>query len=211
MAERKFFDTPRFQTAEWYKERGPAPHVEQVTHRLRLELARGYVSYLCSFYPIKNVLDLGCGDGGLVWLLAKSNPNVNFVGYDLQPKSIETGSKRLENLPNAKIIYQNIREVECKADLIIMTEVLEHMVDPHEFIDKVEAEWLIASSPLNEDHGIDPNSIHLWGWDYEGYKQMFINSKKWQVWIAGLYQHGEKPLMEIKGGGYNFVVSRRKK
>jgi hypothetical protein len=211
MAERKFFETPKFQDAEWHKERGPAKHIDDVTHGLRLELARGYARYLCGFYPINNVVDLGCGDGGLISLLAKDLPHITFTGYDLAPKNIEYGKEnRVKNLSNATINYQNFREVKVEADLVIMTEVLEHLVDPHEFIETINAEWIIASSPLNEEHGFDPSSIHLWGWDYEGYKQMFINSKRWTLWLAGLYQQGDAPLEMIKGSGTIFITARRK-
>jgi len=211
MAEYKFFDTPRYQDAEWHATRSWAPHIEQVEHRLRLELARGYVRYLCGFYPIKTVLDVGCGDGGLISLLAKDLPHIKFIGYDLAPANVGHGKKRLKNFPNATTSLQNFRDAEISADLVIVTEVLEHLVDPHEFLETINADWLVASSPLNEHYDTDykETPLHLWGWDFEGYKKIFNDSKKWVVWFSGLYQHGGSPLETANYTGTIFIVARR--
>jgi hypothetical protein len=66
------------------------------------------------------------------------------------------------------------RDVPRWGELTVLTEVLEHLADPHGTLQWVAANthWVVASSPHDETpehHGPE----HAWAWDMEGYAAMF--------------------------------------
>jgi hypothetical protein len=84
MGEWKLFegDVPHVSTPEFHKDRARAPHVDQPHHRPRLQRACELVVDAAdelvveaslsqtSTAAVVDVSDLGCGDGGLLQLLA---------------------------------------------------------------------------------------------------------------------------------------------
>ena len=172
MGEWRLFEKgtiPDFCTAEWYDGRESAPHVEQGAHRPRLE----HVARLVNKYAAggRTVVDLGCGDGGMMSLLDK---RINAWGYDLCPNIVVDRG--------VDIRYGNVLEDDIEwADIAVATEMIEHLVDPGEFLRMVadNCNMLIASSPMNEN-GDAHYEFHAWAWDVEGYKALFERNG-WRV------------------------------
>jgi hypothetical protein len=52
-----------------------------------------------------------------------------------------------------------------------MTEVLEHLIDPHGTLLALPSEFVVVSSPYGET-GDAHYEFHLWAWDEEGYAKM---------------------------------------
>lgn len=88
-----------------------------------------------------NVLDIGCSQGIVSILLAESGKKV--VGLDIQPEAIEFAQNLLEEK------YSNVKErvsfscvdfmeyeSDSKFDCIVITEVLEHLQNPVNFLKK---------------------------------------------------------------------------
>src|SRR5688500_7273971 len=86
-----------------------------------------------SFQP-DHVLDIGCGTGTYVsFPLAKCFPNIRFIGMDADAASIEFA--RSENsLPNLFFVYPEELNQSKKFDLIIASEVIEHVECPDKFL-----------------------------------------------------------------------------
>jgi hypothetical protein len=67
----------------------------------------------------------------------------------------------------------NTRDVPRWGELAVLTEVLEHLADPHGTVEWVarHATWIVASSPRHEtaDHHGD---CHAWAWDEDGYRTL---------------------------------------
>jgi hypothetical protein len=63
------------------------------------------------------------------------------------------------------------------ADVYVMTEVLEHLADPHRMVRRVHNRWahLIASSPWTETYD-SHDECHAWAWDKEGYAKMIADA-----------------------------------
>lgn len=167
--EYKFFDTtPECVTAEWYSERAAAPHLEQIPHQARMYKSKDLVLDAYLDFDIKTVVDLGCGDGGMLSLL-KDVP-IKSWGYDLQQTNIDVAV----NDRHVDARYGNflIEDIEY-ADLAICTEVIEHLEDPHGFLKKLstKVKFLVASSP-NDETDTYHYEFHLWGWDMEGYTKL---------------------------------------
>lgn len=171
--EYKFFDTtPECVTAEWYAGRAAAPHLEQIPHQNRMYKSRDFVQLAYDDFGIKSVVDLGCGDGGMLSLL--SDLPIKAWGYDLQPTNIDHAIKeRKVDARYGNFLTDNIDY----ADLAICTEVIEHLEDPHGFLKDLstKVKFLIASSP-NDETDIYHYEFHLWGWDMEGYTNLIQNA-----------------------------------
>ena len=83
---------------------------------------------------IKTILDVGCGSGQLLTLpLAQNFPDVQITGLDEDVVSIDWA--RAQNSPsNLRFILPQDLAPEVKFDLIIASEVIEHVENPAEFL-----------------------------------------------------------------------------
>ncbi len=79
------------------------------------------------------VLDLGCGDGAFLtaisdrWVKRGLEPSKSGVDLARQ-KNLDVSCGTLANLPN-----------EYEIDLLVILDVIEHIVDPHEFVKQIKA------------------------------------------------------------------------
>jgi SAM-dependent methyltransferase len=89
-----------------------------------------------SWNPL-NVLDYGCGTGdNLTSLLAERFPAVRFVGVDADHRSIEHARAR-NALPNLRFQSTDEMDPSERFDLVIASEVLEHVEDPQAFLENL--------------------------------------------------------------------------
>lgn len=177
MSEWRLFEpgtVPLWTTAAWYAGRATAPHVDEAAHRGRLELARDCVLDAIQAYGCESVVDLGCGDGGLLSLIAERDEGATVTwGYDLQQSNVDAAHAKR---PLTDVFYGDVvndpHGVEW-ADCAIATEMLEHLVDPHQFVRWVgqHARVIVASSPFTET-AVSHYEFHTWAWDVEGYRAL---------------------------------------
>lgn len=173
MAEYRFFDdgtVPYVSTAEFHADRDRAPHLEQPMHRGRLEKVAQCIRQL---HP-RSIVDLGCGDGGLLSLLR----DIPSYGYDFQPTNIKGWNDRQVTARALDFVMES--DKITWGELTVMTEVLEHLADPHTAVALVSrnSKYIVASSPHSEtpEHHAEE---HAWGWDMEGYQALF--NPHWMV------------------------------
>lgn len=162
-------NSSEFTTKEWYAEREAAHHLEQSQHTERLYAARDLIKEAVLLGGT-SVVDLGCGDGGLLSLLKEEN--IKSWGYDLAPKNIEYANK----IRNVDARYTDFKNENIEyANIAVLTEVLEHLDTPHDVLKNLPSKFLIASSPYNENwkHHYE---FHIWAWDFDGYKKMIENA-----------------------------------
>ena len=172
--EAKLFEEPFPFTAEWYETREHAPHLEQPAHMGRLHKTAELVNFAVDNYNAQSVVDLGCGDGGLLSLL---EGKVKAWGYDLMQANVEAAKHRMVVVSFGDFINEPIEW----GDLTVITECLEHLEDPHSVVKLIasHSRLIVASSPVSETaEWHDP--VHAWAWDAEGYGNL-IKSAGFEV------------------------------
>jgi trans-aconitate methyltransferase len=167
---------PEHTTALWYAQRARAPHLEQPGHHERLLATARLVdaaavarSTVTGRIPV--VVDLGCGDGGLLQLLRDTPVRCVSWGYDLQPANIRAAvSQRHVDVRYGDVLGNDI----VWAEIAVMTELLEHLIDPREFVCTVaeHSAVVVASSPAFETD-LSHYEFHTHAWDVDGYAAMF--------------------------------------
>jgi 2-polyprenyl-3-methyl-5-hydroxy-6-metoxy-1,4-benzoquinol methylase len=165
--EWKLFDgnASEFATSEWYKGRQAAHHLEEDTHKERLHAAASLVNVAIGM-GAKTAVDLGCGDGGLLQLL--KNSGIKVWGYDLLQANVDYAVQ----VRNVDARYTDFVSDDIEyGDVAILTETLEHMIEPHKVVRELPSKFIVASSPYNESN-INHYEFHLWAWDQQGYNNL---------------------------------------
>jgi 2-polyprenyl-3-methyl-5-hydroxy-6-metoxy-1,4-benzoquinol methylase len=175
----KTFDNPHSHDTEWYLNRESADHINENGHRPRLLKVQEYLLELVKNNVEYTICDFGCGNGGLMREIESKISN-EIWGYDLCPANVKDANKKGSNNVFYKdfITDSNIRY----SDIVICTEVLEHLVNPDDFIIKLlknGVKYIIASSP-NYETPTNHAPYHLWVFNGDSYKDMFFNAG-WNV------------------------------
>lgn len=166
MTEWRLFtgDVPHVSTFTFHEHRDRAPHLEQPAHQTRLHRAAELVRAL----DPASVVDLGCGDGGLLSLIA----DIPSWGYDWHPPAVQGWAERGVTAEHRDVF--GARDVPRWGEAAVMTEVLEHVAYPHSVVAWVaqHARYVVASSPAFET-GDQHSDCHAWAWDMAGYAALF--------------------------------------
>lgn len=100
--------------------------------------------------PLQNILDVGCGEGFTLDRLQKEKIGKSYEGIDYADEAIELGK---ELYPKLKLKKGDIYKLPYEAnsfDLIICTEVLEHLEDPKKALReliRVSSRYILLSVP----------------------------------------------------------------
>lgn len=166
---------PEFTTLEFFENHGWVPPEHQIGHAERTHMTATLASYLISGGDIQTICDLGCGDGTLMALIKARHPSIEIWGID--------GGRENVNMARSKgldVMQGNILAAETHGvDLVIASEVVEHLLDPHAFIAGIESLWMIITSPAHETKTWHyPH--HAWAWNRAGYSKM-VSRAGWKI------------------------------
>jgi Methyltransferase domain len=164
---------PEYTRPDWYAGRDHAPHLEE-GHRPRLQAAATFAAQAAYTLGVDTVVDLGAGDGGLLSLLG---PALHAWGYDLQPANVEAAKRRSVDVRLGDAVAGDVEW----GQVAVCTEMLEHLVDPHEFVCRIgqHAQALVCSSPMDERPG-QAYEFHTWAWDLDGYRAL-VEQGGWRI------------------------------
>lgn len=85
-----------------------------------------------------NILDVGCASGWFLSEIFLVYPKANCVGVDVYKKAIDYGKKRYKELKLVQADAHNLPFKNDSFDLVICTEVLEHVVDPEKVLGEIK-------------------------------------------------------------------------
>ncbi len=85
------------------------------------------------------VVEIGCGDGHLLNRLASARPGGRYIGFDPNA-AIQTDQGRIEARVELFVPHRHLPE--CRPHLVIARHVLEHLVDPLQFLQ--ELAWAVS-------------------------------------------------------------------
>ena len=92
-----------------------------------------YIKSNINLNEIENVIEIGCGSGGILSHFEKLNFKV--FGCDWGESLIKVGQK---NIPNGHFEVGGIDKFEkTKFDLVILSDVVEHLTNPNKFFEEL--------------------------------------------------------------------------
>jgi|TARA_B100000315_G_scaffold105376_1_gene96535 ubiquinone/menaquinone biosynthesis C-methylase UbiE len=120
----------------------------------------------------KNIVDIGCGDGILTYLLAKKNHIEEVFGCDTEQTGITLARDKVKDLPQSeKIKYINISFEDCQfpyqsVDVITMCDVIEHIEETGPLLKEIKRVGkkggvLINTTPLKRNNGVKWDEHHV--------------------------------------------------
>lgn len=184
--EHRLFDpahSPEWLDPEWWRDRPHCDHLGSPTgaHVTRLRAAAALAAKACasidSSSSTAQVCDLGAGDGALLSLLPEPLRDVSW-GYDI----IRADVRYAKDVRGVQVMLRNVdRAIRSESSIhlspvVVLTEVLEHMRDPHGFLTALhvrpEVRYVVASSPYGETPERHEWN-HAWAWDPAGYEALF--------------------------------------
>ena len=166
-----FFTTPEFFAAHPWIE-----PVHQIGHAERTEMVAEVIDDLCEFRLVDSFLDLGCGDGSLLYMIRDMRPHAKLRGITASlDDATHAYAKGLDGVEIGDFLNRPLHWEQ----VTVMTEVLEHLVDPHGLLKRIGSEYLVASSPSAET-GDWHYEHHAWAWDLDGYSTL-VEDAGWHV------------------------------
>jgi SAM-dependent methyltransferase len=129
----------------WQKYQNKNPLQQRLIGRFLAE-----VKALVAPLPIHTVLDVGCAEGFVLNALQQVRPDLSVIGLDLDSAALTRGRRMFPTMPLAQA---DILRVPCSSstfDLVLCTEVLEHLADPAaglRELSRVSSQYCLFSVP----------------------------------------------------------------
>lgn len=77
------------------------------------------------------IMDAGCGDGVLLYLLYEKKKNLKLFGFDFIESAIKYAKKKLKNKAEVSVFdIRDLNDLNKECDLIICTETIDHVLPP---------------------------------------------------------------------------------
>lgn len=191
--EHRLFDPtnpPAWLDPTWWRDTPNCNHWDHPAgvHRARIEAVANLAVSLFEEGKVGSAVDMGAGDGAVLELITKRRGDPEAWGYEIIRDSV----RYARDVRHVQVMERDVTGSEpwelAWGDLVICTEMLEHLADPHGWAKTMaeNAEWLIASSPWQETpERHEPN--HAWCWDRDGYEAM-LRQAGWDIQLTYLIE-----------------------
>lgn len=99
------------------------------------------------------ILEIGCGTGVTAEYARKSNKVERYVGIELIESAARKAEAHVDSIHVCNVEYFDLSSLHSTFDVVIMSEVLEHLVDPWRVLRSLREivtpdAWVFASSPV---------------------------------------------------------------
>lgn len=162
---------PDFSTPEFFGAHQWVPPHGQVGHAERTAMVVAMVTEHAG--RARSLSDLGCGDGSL--LAALAGLPLKMWGYDAGRANVAVARGAGLDVAHRDFLTETV----LLGDIVVMSEVLEHLADPHGFLAGLDADLLVVSSPSSET-GDWHYYHHAWAWDTDGFAAL-VEGAGWQI------------------------------
>ena len=117
------------------------------------------------------VLDVGCGSGGALNLMAKNFPNSHFTGYDFSKEAIQNANEESEKLGNKNTSFQ-IQDVEHfpeneKFDLVTAFDAIHDQAAPIKVLQNIRSavkeDGVFLMQDIGSSSQLENNKTHPLG------------------------------------------------
>ena len=108
------------------------------------------IQYIRTCGEIRNILDVGCGEGFSLALIQKSGIQAKLSGVDASQESLALGKKEFPHLDLSYGDIYSLKAKDASYDLVLCTEVLEHLKNPEKALRelrRVSRKYAIISVP----------------------------------------------------------------
>lgn len=129
------------------------------------------------FDDVTSLLDAGCGTGQLIVALSKRFSNIKLYGADFSEEGLRVSKKAAPSAEFYKLDLYNLPDNYSKYDVVICSEVLEHLLYPDKALDNLkqmvsEGGKLLLTVPNGR---IDRYGGHINFWSPESWKVFVEN------------------------------------
>lgn len=149
MSKEKFID---LYTSSLYTEKNPDYHQKDSPFKWRNfeKCIKNSIHKNCfNVSEISSICEIGCGTGGILNNLKNSQifKVNNLEGWDINPGAIEIARKKY---PNINYFNKDLFETERYFDLVICSDVFEHVENPYQFLKKLnlKGRYFLFNIPL---------------------------------------------------------------
>lgn len=167
---------------------------------------------------VRQVLELGCDDGFVSLTLSEEFPNVSFNGIDIREEKINEAvqNKKKRDIKNVNFSYDYFfdMKVEKKYDIVIFSEVYEHLIGENQ----IYSLRFIGNMLKNEGHIVFtvPNGNFIFGkleknktFNSRYSETFFDNLKQTGHWLEPTFKEISKIFVSLgfdiqKHGYFNF-------
>jgi len=169
-------------SAEQFDDTGSTDEWQKEVYQLAADRAR-QLNYL-------SVIDVGCGSG---YKLVHMLKDLNTTGIEVNP----TYQWLQKKYPDRKwLLFDEVKFSQLKADLVICSDVVEHLDDPDELLDlisEIDFRELIISTPERDavagrnDYGPPENTAHFREWnaiEFKNYLRQFFTVREQHIFNA---------------------------
>jgi SAM-dependent methyltransferase len=143
-------------------------------------MARMLASALRGRRPPAVVLDLGCGDGTATSVAARLNPGHRLIGLDWSADALGRARELGLALVQAGLEPPGLPIAAGAADAVIMSELIEHLVDPDSALDE-------ASRVLKPGGSLLLSTPNLAAWYNRGLLALGVQPVFSEVSLRGVY------------------------
>jgi SAM-dependent methyltransferase len=112
-------------------------------------------------YPVRTVLDVGCGEGTVTNLLHEELPDAQITGIDFSASGIACAQREYAHEKIQFILDEQSTHLSMKYDVVTAFEVLEHVEDWHDVLGRMadaSEQYLLLSFPVGR---MRPFEVHV--------------------------------------------------